>query len=50
MKQYKCVILPSVTVVKDEKDKNVVSCPTEDEAIEYIRGLEEDKKEQEGSQ
>lgn len=50
MKQYKCVILPAETVVKDENDKKVVSCPTEDEAIEYIRELEEEKKEHEGSQ
>lgn len=50
MKQYKCVILPSETVVKDENDNKVVSCPTEDEAIRYIRELEEDKEEHEGSQ
>lgn len=50
MKKYKCVILPSETVIKDENDKKVVSFPTEDEAIEYIREVEEDKEEQKGSQ
>ncbi len=50
MKKYKCVILPSETVIEDENGKKVVSCPTEDEAIEYIREVEEDKEEQKSSQ
>lgn len=38
-----CIIYPSETTVIDEKGSRVVSCPTEDEAREYIR-------EQEGSE
>lgn len=38
-----CIIYPSETAVIDEKGSRVVSCPTEDEAREYIR-------EQEGSE
>lgn len=38
-----CIIYPSETTVIDEKGSRVVSCPTDDEAREYIR-------EQEGSE
>jgi len=34
------VVLASKTVVIDEHDKVVVSCPTEEEAVEYIRSYE----------
>jgi hypothetical protein len=43
------LIFPSETAVIDRKGNRVVSCPTEDEAVEYIREQEgseadEDKK------
>mgnify|MGYP006967426097 CR=1 FL=1 len=37
------VVYPSETIVIDQKGKKIVSCPTEKEAMEYIR-------EQEGSE
>ena len=33
------IIYPSGTTVTDEKGRRVVSCLTEDEAVEYIRDL-----------
>ena len=43
------VIYPSETAVIDSKGNRVVSCPTENEAVEYIKeqegsGSDEDKK------
>jgi hypothetical protein len=43
------VIFPSETTVIDGKGNRVVSCPTEEEAVEYIReqegyGTDENKK------
>ena len=43
------VVFPSETAVVDSKGRRVVSCPTEDEAVEYIReqegsGSDEDQK------
>lgn len=38
--KYNHIIYPSETVVTDKKNKQVVSCPTEDEAVEYIREVE----------
>lgn len=42
-----CIIYPSETTVIDEKGSRVVSCPTEDEAREYIRELLEVAEERE---
>lgn len=41
------IIYPSGTTVTDGKGRRVVSCPTEDEAVEYIRerGSESDESE-----
>lgn len=42
------IIYPSETAVTDEKGSRAVSCPTEDEAVEYIReqkGSESDESE-----
>lgn len=36
-KKLKLIVYPSETIVVDEKGKRVVACPTENEAIEYIR-------------
>jgi len=33
-------VLASKTIVIDEHDKVVVSCPTEEEAVEFIRAYE----------
>ena len=37
----KHIILGTETIVIDENGNRVVSCPTEDEAVEYIREQEE---------
>ena len=39
-KKLSLVIFSSETVVFDEKGNRVVACPTEQEAVEYIRGQE----------
>lgn len=39
-KKLSLVTFSSETVVFDEKGNKVVACPTEQEAIEYIRGQE----------
>lgn len=36
-KKLRLIVYPSETVVVDEKGKRIVACPTEDEAVEYIR-------------
>ncbi len=42
--KYYLVIFPYETIVFDRTGKKIVACPTEDEAIEYIRKLEQNKK------
>ena len=39
-KKLRLIVYPSETVVVDEKGKRIVACPTEDEAVEYIREQE----------
>lgn len=39
-KKLSLVIFSSETVVFDEKGNRVVACPTEQEAVGYIRGQE----------
>lgn len=39
-KKLSLVTFSSETVVFDEKGNRVVACPTEQEAVEYIRGQE----------
>ncbi len=39
-KKLNLVTFSSETVVFDEKGNRVVACPTEQEAVEYIRGQE----------
>ena len=39
-KELSLVTFSSETVVFDEKGNRVVACPTEQEAVEYIRGQE----------
>ena len=39
-KKLRLIVYPSETVVVDEKGKWIVACPTEDEAVEYIREQE----------
>ena len=39
-KKLSLVTFSSETVVFDEKGNKVITCPTEQEAIEYIRGQE----------
>lgn len=38
-KKYSYIIFPSETVVFDNGGNTVVKCPTETEAVEYIRDL-----------
>ena len=38
------IIYSSETVVFDKTGKRIIACPTEDEAVEYIREMEEDGK------
>jgi len=40
-RKLKLIIFPGETVVIDEYGKQIVACPTEDEAEEYIREQEE---------
>ena len=42
--KYYHTIYPSETTVFDKTGKRIVACPTEDEAVEYIREMEEDRK------
>jgi hypothetical protein len=42
--KYYLVIYQSETIVFDRTGKKIVACPTEDEAIEYIRKLVQSKK------
>lgn len=42
--KYYLVIYSSETIVFDRMGKKVVACPTEDEAVEFIRKLDENKK------
>jgi hypothetical protein len=37
--KYSCIIFSSETVVFDSRGNTVVKCPTEMEAVEYIRDL-----------
>lgn len=39
-KQYCHITYPAQTVVIDKKNKHIVSCPTKDEAVEYIKEIE----------
>lgn len=39
-KEYYYVIFDTETVVFNKKGKKIVSCPTEDEAVAYIREIE----------
>lgn len=39
-KKLRLIVYPLETVVVDEKGKRIVACPTEDEAVEYIREQE----------
>lgn len=43
-KRYFCITYSSCTVVVDNNGNEVISCPTEDEAVEYIRNLEKEMK------
>lgn len=43
-KYYYLIIYSSETIVFDRTGKKIVACPTEDEAIEYIQDLEQNKK------
>lgn len=38
--EYSYVIFANEVAVYDKSGKKVVSCPTEEEAVEYIRGKE----------
>lgn len=40
--KYSYKVFSSETVVFDNHGKVVIKCPTEDEAVEYIRRLEDD--------
>lgn len=42
--KYYIVIYPSETIIFDRTGKKIVACPTEEEAIDYIRELEQNKK------
>jgi len=39
-RKHKVVVLPSEAVVTDQRGRRIISCPTEDEAWEYIREME----------
>lgn len=44
-KKLRYVVLASKTIVIDEHDKVVVSCPTEEEAVEFIREYDSEEDE-----
>lgn len=39
------IIYPSETIIFDKNGKRVVACPTEDEAVGYIREAQQNRKE-----
>lgn len=43
--KYQVIPYPSEVIVADEKGKTIVKCPTEQEASEYIKELEEEARE-----